>query len=240
MAHRIGTDRNQLLLLPPGLDEYIDENNPVKVIDVFVDSPDLKETGFKNSIPDEKGCPPYNPGDLLKLYLYGYLNRIRSSRKLEKECTRNIEVIWLLNQLRPRYRTIAYFREHNSKAIKSVFRQFVVMMKKWDLIAGDLLAVDGSKFRAVNSKRNNYNQQKIQRHLNYIHQKTDSEISLIFLCYNLKRVMYILGIIGILKAIKAFSQCFGSFLNCFSTFFKVNPSCFVQLNPLSRKMVFLT
>lgn len=173
MAHRIGTDRNQLLLLPPSLDEYIDENNPVKVINVFVDSLDLKETGFKNSIPLEKGCPPYNPGDLLKLYLYGYLNRIRSSRKLEKECTRNIEVIWLLNQLRPRYRTIAYFREHNSKAIKSVFRQFVVMMKKWDLIAGDLLAVDGSKFRAVNSKKNNYNQQKIQRHLNYIDQKID-------------------------------------------------------------------
>jgi transposase len=173
MAHRIGTDRNQLLLLPPSLDEYIDENNPVKVIDVFVDSLDLKETGFKNSTAREKGCPPYNPGDLLKLYLYGYLNRIRSSRKLEKECTRNIEVIWLLNQLRPRYRTIAYFREHNSKAIKCVFRQFVVMMKKWDLIAGDLLAVDGSKFRAVNSKKNNYNQQKIQRHLNYIDQKVD-------------------------------------------------------------------
>lgn len=173
MAHRIGTDRNQLLLLPPSLDEYIDENNPVKVIDVFVDSLNLKETGFKNIIPLEKGCPPYNPGDLLKLYLYGYLNRIRSSRKLEKECTRNIEVIWLLNQLRPRYRTIAYFREHNSKAIKSVFRQFVVMMKKWDLIAGDLLAVDGSKFRAVNSKKNNYNQQKIERHLNYIDQKID-------------------------------------------------------------------
>jgi transposase len=173
MAHRIGSDRNQLLLLPPSLDEYIGEDNPIKVIDIFVDSLDLKETGFKNSIPLEKGCPPYNPGDLLKLYLYGYLNRVRSSRKLEKECTRNIEVIWLLNQLRPKYRTIAYFREHNSKAIKSVFRQFVLMIKKWDLIAGDLLAVDGSKFRAVNSKKNNYNQQKIERHINYIDQKVD-------------------------------------------------------------------
>jgi transposase len=173
MAHRTGTDRNQLLLLPPSLDEYIGEDNPVKVIDVFIDSLDLNKTGFKDSIPLEKGCPPYNPGDLLKLYLYGYLNRIRSSRKLEKECTRNIEVIWLLNQLRPRYRTIAYFRSHNVKAIKSVFRQFVVMMKKWDLIARDLLAVDGSKFRAVNSKKNNYNQQKIERHLNYIDQKVD-------------------------------------------------------------------
>src|SRR5450759_829134 len=101
------------------------------------------------------------------------MNRIRSSRKLEKECTRNIEVIWLLNQLRPKYRTIAYLRAQNLTDIKSVFRQFVVMMKKWDLIAGDLLAVDGSKFRAVNSKKNNYNQQKIQRHLNYIDQKAD-------------------------------------------------------------------
>ncbi len=173
MAHRIGTDRNQLLLLPPSLDELIGEDNPAKVIDAFVDSLDIKEAGFKNSLPAEKGCPPYNPADLLKLYLYGYLNRIRSSRKLEKECIRNIEVIWLLNQLRPKYRTIAYFREHNGKGIKSVFRQFVVMMKKWDLIAGDLLAVDGSKFRAVNSKKNNYNQQKIQRHLDYIDQKID-------------------------------------------------------------------
>ena len=107
MAHRIGTDRNQLLLLPPSLDEFIGEDNPAKVIDVFVDSLDLNKTGFKNSIPVEQGCPPYNPADLLKLYLYGYMNRIRSSRKLGKECTRNIEVIWLLNQLRPRYRTIA-------------------------------------------------------------------------------------------------------------------------------------
>jgi transposase len=173
MAHRIGTDRNQLLLLPPSLDEFIGEDNPVKVIDVFVGTLDLNKTGFRNSIPAEKGCPSYNPADLLKLYLYGHLNRIRSSRKLEKDCTRNIEVLWLLNQLRPKYRTIAYFREHNIKTIKSVFRQFVVMMKKWDLIAGDLLAVDGSKFRAVNSKKNNYNQQKIQRQLNYIDQKAD-------------------------------------------------------------------
>jgi transposase len=173
MAHRTGTDRNQLLLLPPSLDELIGDDNPAKVIDAFVDSLNIKEADFKNSIPAEKGCPPYNPADLLKLYLYGYLNRIRSSRKLEKECIRNIEVIWLLNQLRPKYRTIAYFREHNLTAIKSVFRQFVVMMKKWDLIAGDLLAVDGSKFRAVNSKKNNYNQQKIQRHLGYIDQKTE-------------------------------------------------------------------
>src|ERR1035437_7379190 len=131
MANGSRTDRNQLLVLPPSHDELIGEDNPSKVIDAFVDSLDFKQAGFKNSIPGEKGCTPYNPADLLKLYLYGYLNRIRSSRRLERECIRNIEVIWLLNQLRPKYRTIAYFRENNLAAIKNVFRQFVVMMQKW-------------------------------------------------------------------------------------------------------------
>src|SRR5665811_298683 len=102
MAHRIRTDRNQLLLLPPSLDEFIGEDNPAKVIDVFVDSLDLNKTGFKNSIPVEQGCPPYNPADLLKLYLYGYMNRIRSSCKLEKECKRNIEVCLLYTSPSPR------------------------------------------------------------------------------------------------------------------------------------------
>src|SRR5665811_1311396 len=102
MAHRTGTDRNQMLLLPPSLDELIGEDNPAKVIDAFVDSLDIKEAGFKNSVPAEKGCPPYNPADLLKLYLYGYLNRIRSSRKLEKECKRNIEVCLLYTSPSPR------------------------------------------------------------------------------------------------------------------------------------------
>lgn len=173
MAHRTGADRSQLLLLPPSLDELIADDNPVKVLEVFVNSLDLQKAGFKNSIPAETGCPPFNPADLLKLYLYGYCNRIRSSRKLEKECVRNIELIWLLNRLQPKYRTIAYFRAHNSKAIKEVFRQFVVIIKRWDLISGDLLSVDGSKFRAVNSKKNNYNQRKIERHLNYIDQKVE-------------------------------------------------------------------
>ena len=173
MAHRTGADRNQLLLLPPSLDELIGEDNPVKVIDVFVNSLDLQKAGFKNSIPAEKGCPPFNPADLLKLYLYGYCNRIRSSRKLEKECARNIELIWLLNRLQPRYRTIAYFRANNTKAIKEIFRQFIVMIKRWDLISGDLLSVDGSKLRAVNSKKNNYNQRKIERHLKYIDEKVE-------------------------------------------------------------------
>ncbi len=173
MAHRIGADRNQLLLLPPSLDELIGEDNPVKVIDVFVNSLDLQNAGFKNSIPAETGCPPFNPADLLKLYLYGYCNRIRSSRKLEKECIRNIELIWLLNRLQPKYRTIAYFRANNTGALKEVFRQFIVMIKRWDLISGDLLSVDGSKLRAVNSKKNNYNQRKIERHLKYIDEKVE-------------------------------------------------------------------
>ncbi|NTW17097.1 MAG: IS1182 family transposase [Syntrophaceae bacterium] len=177
MAHRTGVIRNQLLLLPPSLDELIGEDNPVRIIDVFVNALDLEKAGFSHSIPAELGCPPFNPADMLKLYLYGYSNRIRSSRKLEKECVRNIELIWLLNKLQPKYRTIAYFRANNSKALKEVFRQFIVMIKRWDLISGDLLSVDGSKFRAVNSKKNNYNQRKIERHLKYIDEKVDEYLN---------------------------------------------------------------
>jgi transposase len=171
MSFKQGTDRSQLLLLPPSIDSLIGDDNPVRVIEAFVDSLDFQKIGFAKSVPAETGCPPFNPSDLLKLYIYGYLNRIRSSRKLETECKRNIELIWLLKGLRPKYRTIAYFRSDNQKPIKSIFRQFVVLMKKWDLIAGDTLAVDGSKFRAVNSKKNNYNQKKIERHLKFIDQK---------------------------------------------------------------------
>jgi len=110
---------------------------------------------------------------MLKLYLYGYMNRVRSSRKLENECRRNLELIWLINGLQPKYRAIAYFRAENKKAIRLVFRQFVVMMKSWDLIGGETIAVDGTKLRAVNSKKNNYNQKKIDRHLKYIDDKIE-------------------------------------------------------------------
>jgi len=173
MSHKKGTNRNQLLLLPPSLDDFIEENNPVRVVEAFVNSLDFEKLRFVKVKCKETGCRPYHPGDLLKLYMYGYTNRIRTSRKLERECTRNIEVMWLLHDLRPSARTIAYFRSDNKKALKLVFRQFISMTKGWGLLEGKLLATDGSKFRAVNSKKNNYNPKKIALHLSRIDQQVD-------------------------------------------------------------------
>lgn len=171
MAHKRGIDRDQLLLLPPSLGDFIDEENPVRVIEAFVDTIDLDKAGYTKVRSSDTGCRPYHPGDLLKLYIYGYMNRIRTSRKLERECTRNIELMWLLRDLRPSARTICYFRSDNKKALKHTFRQFIVMTKNWGLIEGKLLATDSSKLRAVNSKKNNYNQKKIALHLGRIDQK---------------------------------------------------------------------
>jgi len=174
--YRQGSDRNQGQLLPVSVEDYVGPDNPARVIDAFVDSLDIKKAGFTKSKPRKegtKGTPAYDPADMLKLYLYGYLNRTRTTRKLENECRRNLEVIWLLNGLQPKYRAIAYFRSENKKAIRLAFRQFVVMMKCWDLIGGETIAVDGSKLRAVNSKKNNYNQKKIDRHLKSIDDKIE-------------------------------------------------------------------
>ncbi len=174
--YREGSDRNQGQLLPASVEDYVSPDNPARVIDAFVDSLDIKKAGFTKSKPRKegpKGSPAFDPADMLKLYLYGYMNRIRTTRKLENECRRNLELIWLLNGLQPKYRAIAYFRAENKKAIRIAFRQFVVMMKSWDLIGGETIAVDGSKLRAVNSKKNNYNQKKIDRHIKYIDDKID-------------------------------------------------------------------
>ena len=174
--YRQGSNRNQGQLLPASVEDYVDPDNPARVIDAFVDSLDIIRAGFTKSKPHKegpKGSPAYAPADMLKLYLYGYMNRIRTTRKLENECRRNLELIWLVNGLQPKYRAIAYFRAENKKAIRLAFRQFLVMMKSWDLIGGETIAVDGSKLRAVNSKKNNYNQKKIDRHLKYIDDKID-------------------------------------------------------------------
>ena len=173
MPHKKGSDRDQLLLLPPALDDFIEEDNPVRVIEAFVDMLDFEKLRFAKVRCKETGCRPYYPGDLLKLYMYGYSNRIRTSRKLERECTRNVELMWLLHDLRPSARTIAYFRSDNKKPLKLVFRQFITMTKSWGLLEGKLLATDGSKLRAVNSKKNNYNPKKIALHLGRIDQQVE-------------------------------------------------------------------
>ena len=173
MKYIKGLDREQISLFPSSLDAVIDEDNEVRIIDLFVESIDLKKIGFKLNHIDN-GRPAYHPKVLLKLFIYGYMNSIRSSRKLEKETKINIEVMWLLNQLSPDHNTISSFRKDNSKAIKKVFRYTVEISKNFDLIGGKLLAGDSTKLRAQNSKKNNYNEKKIKRHINYIDEKVET------------------------------------------------------------------
>jgi len=152
------------------LNDVIDHDNEVRFIDLFVESLDIADMGFKVDFVED-GRPAYHPKDLLKLYLYGYLNSIRSSRKLEKETQRNIEVMWLLKGLSPDHNTISNFRRDNPKAIKKVFRATVSIAKNFGLIGGKLIAGDSTKLRAQNSKKNNFNEKKIKRHLAYIDEK---------------------------------------------------------------------
>lgn len=167
-----GHNRTQINLFPVSLDQSIDPDNEVRIIDLFVDSLSVKDYGFRMDFI-ENGRPAYHPADLLKLFIYGYLNKVRSSRELEKECKRNIEVMWLLKCLRPDHNTISNFRRDNPKAIKKVFRVTVQIAKHFDLIGGTLIAGDSTKMRAQNSKKNNYNQAKIDRHIAYIDNKLE-------------------------------------------------------------------
>src|SRR5665811_276727 len=167
-----GQSRDQINLFPVSLDRSIDPDNEVRIIDLFVESLSVKDYGFRTDFT-ENGRPAYHPTDLLKLFIYGYLNKVRSSRDLEKECRRNIEVMWLLNCLKPDHNTIANFRRDNPKAIKKVFRTTVQIARHFDLIGGKLIAGDSTKLRAQNSKKNNYNQAKIDRHVAYIDNKLE-------------------------------------------------------------------
>lgn len=173
MSFQKGNDREQTLLFPVSLEEMITKEHPVRIIDLFIQTLDLQKLGFFSSAPASEGRPAYDPKDLLKLYLYGYLNRIRTSRLLERECLRNVEVMWLLKGLKPCFRTIAGFRSMNSEGLKNLFRHFVLLMKNWNLVAGETIAIDSTKFRAVNSKKNNFNPRKIERQLNYIDNKIE-------------------------------------------------------------------
>ena len=152
MAHITGEDRSQLLLLPDAVDDYVGPDNPVRFIDAFVNGLDLEAAGFQRVRPADKGRPGYDPADLLKLYIYGYLNRIRSSRRLEVETHRNLEVIWLLRQLKPDFKTIADFRRDNRGAFRAVFRQFVRLCRELDLYGRELIAADGTRINAVNNR----------------------------------------------------------------------------------------
>lgn len=169
-----GSNRDQFLLFPQSLDEYISDDNPVRFIDAFVDNLDLKEHGFKHAVLQETGRPPYHPGVLLKLYVYGYLNRIRSSRRLERESHRNVEVIWLTGKLMPDHKTIANFRRDNREAIREVCRAFTRFCRELDLFGGELVAIDGSKFKAVNNKGRNFTDRRLKRAMKDIEKKIDA------------------------------------------------------------------
>jgi transposase len=160
-----GTDRGQMTLLPARLDDYIAEDNPARAVDVFVDNLDLDKLGFIRVQPLDMGRPGYDPRMMLKLYIYGYLNRVPSSRRLERECQRNIEVIWLTGQLAPDFKTIADFRKDNGKAIREVCRTFVALCRKLDLLSSASVAIDGSKFKAVNARDKNFTEAKMKRRL---------------------------------------------------------------------------
>lgn len=165
-----GKDRSQIEMF--SLEQIIDQNNEVRLIDLFVGSLTLADFGFKTHFVDN-GRPAYHPSDLLRLFIYGYLNRIRSSRQLEKEYKRNLEVMWLMRGLAPDHNTIANFRKDNPKAIQKVFRATVQLAKHFDLIGGKLIAGDSTKMRAQNSKKNNFNQRKVERHIAYIDSKLE-------------------------------------------------------------------
>ena len=171
--HVNGTHRDQTVLFPNTIDQYVDKENPVRFIDAFVDSLNLEKLGFKHSVLADTGRPSYNPSDLLKLYLYGYLNQVRSSRKLEKECHRNVEVMWLMKKLAPDFKTIADFRKDNVDCIKGVFKEFVYLCKSLDLYGAQLVAIDGTKFKAVNSRSNNLNEKTVALRL----KKTEEKIA---------------------------------------------------------------
>ena len=163
-----GENRTQGILLPEVLDDYVTDTNPVRVVDVFVDELDLGKLGFEGIAPAATGRPAYHPAVLLKIYIYGYLNRIQSSRRLECETQRNVELMWLTGRLMPDFKTIANFRKDNGKAIRGVCRQFVVLCQQLDLFSEALVAIDGSKFKAVNNRDRNFTSAKLQRRMQEI------------------------------------------------------------------------
>jgi len=165
MHHVEGCERYQSQLLPARVDDYVHAENPVRFIDAFVEGVDLAAAGFGRVQPKETGRPGYDPADMLTLYIYGYLNRVRSSRRLEAETHRNLEVIWLLRGLRPDFKTIADFRRDNRAVFKAVFRKFVLLCRKLELYGRELVAVDGTRLKAVNSRDRNFTREKLARFL---------------------------------------------------------------------------
>lgn len=173
MGYVLGEDRSQSVLFPECLDDYILPDNPIRFIDAFVERLELGELGFQKAEPKDLGRPAYHPGLLLRLYIYGYLNNIRSSRKLERETHRNVELMWLMGRLTPDHKTIADFRKDNLEPIKKVWREFSKLCKQMNLFGGELVAVDGSKFKASNSRERNFTKQKLENLISRIDRRIE-------------------------------------------------------------------
>ena len=163
-----GEDRRQATLLPDCLDDYVAEDNPVRVVEVFIDELDLAQLGFQGVVPEATGRPSYHPATLLRIYLYGYINRIQSSRRLERETQRNIELMWLIGRLMPDFKTIADFRKDNGPAIRAVCGRFVVLCRQLNLFTRAVVAIDGSKFKAVNNRDKNYTVAKVGKRMEQV------------------------------------------------------------------------
>lgn len=177
MRHLDGESRQQGSLLPDTLDDYVAEDHPVRVIDAFIDHLDLVDLGFSKATTKETGRKPYNPADLLKLYIYGYLNQVRSSRRLEKECHRNLEVLWLMKRLAPDFKTIADFRKDNAGAIKGACQAFVRFCREADLLTGRLVAIDGSRFKGAGSRDKALTRKQLRERRNRVDRLVDLYLS---------------------------------------------------------------
>jgi transposase len=177
MSYLRGPDRLQGQLLPACVEDYVGPEAAARFIDAYVESLNFSALGFTHAQAADTGRPPYHPADLLKLYLYGYLNRIRSSRRLEAEAGRNLELMWLLRGLRPDFKTIADFRKDNRKAFKPLFREFNLLCRKLDLFGAELVAIDGSKFKAVNNIRRHYTQEQVQELVKKVEERIDNYLN---------------------------------------------------------------
>jgi transposase len=168
-----GEDRRQDFLLPASLEDYVAEDNPVRAVEAFIDALDLKELGFVGAEPAQTGRPAYHPSTMLKIYLYGYLNRIQSSRRLEREAQRNIELMWLTGRLAPDFKTIANFRRSNGEGIRAACAQFVMLCRRLDLFTAAVVAIDGSKFKAVNNRDKNFTAAKVKKRMEQVQASID-------------------------------------------------------------------
>ena len=171
MSYLRGPDRSQVQLLPPCFEDYIQPESPVRFLDAYVEKLDFSALGFKHAQPAETGRPPYHPADLLKLYIYGYLHRIRSSRRLQVEAARNLELIWLLRGITPDFKTIADFRKDNAAVFKPLLKDFNLLCRRLELFGAELVAIDGSKFKAVNDPRRHYTQEQLSELLEKIERR---------------------------------------------------------------------